>query len=191
MSIISVTDLPDWRNLLLYEVLLLPEKRADVRMSGLLQITASNYLIVAVPTALVRGIFDAMHEPGISLPGSIDGGAVRAGIVVMTPEEVAQVGGADRITERGKHYTYTLGSLQETPAVNWPGVSTCWHLKVKSSDLGQLRRSYGLPTKLEGDSDFSIVVACRKMGVLSANTTSKTTTQSQSNRLPDWTLPSR
>lgn len=189
MSLIEVTDLPDYRHLLLYDVLQDTEKWAEVRMSGLLQVTSTNHLIVAVPTAMVRGIFDAMHEPGISMPSSIDGGAVRAGIVVMTPEELTMVGGADKITERGKHYTYTLGGLEETPAKNWPGVSTCWHLKVKSPSLGQLRRSYGLPTKLEGDAEFSIVVACRKIGVLAANATSKTTSQSGDQKLPDWTLP--
>lgn len=187
MSLISVVDLPDYRHLLLYEVL--KEKRASVRMSGLLQATSSGYLIVAVPTALVRGIFDAMHEPGISLPSAIDGGVLRAGIVVMTPEELKQAGGADAITERGKHYTYTLGNLEETPARNWPGVATCWHLRVKSPDLGQLRRSYGLPTKLEGESDFSIVIACRKTGVLTSNATSKVTEQQAGLKLPDWTLP--
>lgn len=189
MSLISVTDLPDYRHLLLYEVLQDEEKRAEVKMSGLLQATASGYLIVAVPTALVRGIFDAMHEPGISLPSSIDGGAVRAGIVVMTPEELKLAGGADKISERGKPYTYTLGNLEESQAKGWPGVATCWHLRVRSPDLGKLRRSYGLPTKIEGDSEFSIVIACRKTGVLAANATSKTTSQSGDLKLPDWTLP--
>jgi hypothetical protein len=189
MSLLSVTGLPDYRHLLLYDVLRDTEKWAEVQLSGLLQATATGYLIVAVPTSLVRGVFDAMHEPGISLPSSIDGGAVRAGIVVMTPEELEQIGGPDRVSERGKTYTYTLGGLEETPARNWPGVSVCWHLRVRSPDLGKLRRSYGLPTKVEGDSDFSIVVACRKPGVLSANATSKTTTQVSDQKLPDWTRP--
>lgn len=188
MSLIEITDLPNYRHLLLYDVLQDTEKWAEVQMSGLLQVTSTNYLIVAVPTALVRGIFDAMHEPGISLPSSIDGGAVRAGIVVMTPEELTMAGGADKITERGKPYTYVLDGLEEAQAKNWPGISTCWHLKVKSPELGRLRRSYGLPTKLEGDCEFSIVVACRKIGVLAANAVSKTTSQPGGQKLPEWTL---
>lgn len=189
MSLISVVDIPDYRHLLLYDVLQIPEKRAEVKMTGLLQITNSDYLIIGVPTALVRGVFDAMHEPGISLPGAVDEGALRAGIVVMTPTELKQVGGADKISERGKHFTYYLGELKETPAKGWPGVSTCWHLRIKSTELGKLRRSYGLSTKVEGDSDFSIIVALRKTGVLTSNTTSKAIKQKGSQELPSWTLP--
>lgn len=189
MSLIETTDLPDVRHLKLYEQVKDLEKRAAVRMSGLLQATNSGHLIVGVPTALVRGIFDAMDEPGISLPASVDGGALRAGIVVMTPEELEAVGGPGKITERGKQYPYQLGELVEAPARNWPGVSACWHLRIKSPELGKLRRTYGLPTKLTGDSDLSIVVACRKSGVLAANATSKSTEQAADQRLPDWTRP--
>lgn len=194
MSLISTTDIPDYRHLLLYDVLQMPEKWAEVKMTGLLQITnskcaAPSYLIVGIPTALVRGVFDAMHEPGISLPASVDGGAMRAGIVVMTPEELKQVGGAEKINERGKSFSYYLDGLEETPAKGWPGVSTCWHMRIKSPELGKLRRSYGLPTKVEGDSDFSIIVAVRKTGVLTANATSKSTKQKDSQELPSWTLP--
>jgi hypothetical protein len=186
MSIL-VTDGVDVRHIYLWKLMNDPEKRADVKMSGLLQVTA-GYLIIAVPTALVRGVFDAMHEPGISLPGAIDGGALRAGIVVMTPDEVQQVGGADKISERGRSYTYHLGELEEASAVGWPGVSACWHLRVRSPELGALRRSYGLPTQVAGESDFSIVVACRKTGVLASNATSKVTSQSDQS-LPGWTFP--
>ncbi len=189
MSLISVTDLPDYRHLLLYDVLSDAEKRAEVKMTGLLQATSSGYLIIGVPTALVRGVFDAMHEPGISLPSAVDDGALRAGIVVMTPEELGTLGGATKVQERGKHFTYHLGNLEEAPAYRWPGVATCWHLRIKSPELGKLRRSYGLPTKLEGGADFSIVVACRKTGVLAANTTRKVIEQTKDHQLPDWTLP--
>jgi hypothetical protein len=189
MSVISVYDLPDYRHFLLYDTAKDPEKRANVKLSGLLQATGSGYLIVGVPTALVRSLFDAMHEPGISLPSAIDGGALRAGIVIMTPEELKSVGGSDKISERGKHFIYHLGELQETKAEGWPGVSVCWHLRIKSPELGELRRSYGLPTKIEGKSDFSIVVACRKIGVLTTNATSKIIEQKDDHKLPDWTLP--
>ncbi len=188
MSILSVIDLPDYRQLALYETVKQIEKRAEVKLSGLLQIT-NKYLIVSVPTALVRGIFDAMHEPGITLPSALEGDTLRAGVVVMTPDEIDGIGGADKISERGKQFTYTLGKLQEVKAENWPGVSTCWHLRIHSPDLTKLRRSYGLPGKIEGKSDFSVVVACRKLGVLASNSTSKTTAQQDNYKLPDWTLP--
>jgi hypothetical protein len=186
MSLISTQDIPDVRHLRLFDAVNDIEKRADVKMTGLLQATR-GYLIVGVPTALVRGIFDAMAEPGISLPGAIDGGALRAGIVVMTPEEIESLGGASQITERGKQFSYSLGGLEEAPATNWPGISVCWHLRIKAPELGKLRRTYGLNTKVEGDNDFSIVVACRKIGVLASNTTSRSVEQ-DSSQLPDWTL---
>jgi hypothetical protein len=173
MSLITVTDFPDVRYFQIYESVFDLEKRAAVKMTGLLQATSSGYLLVGVPTALARGIYDAMDEPGISFPAAVDGGALRAGIVVMTPEELESLGGASSITERGKQFPYQLGGLEEAPATNWPGVSVCWHLRIYSPELGKLRRSYGLPTKVEGDNDFSIVVACRKTGVLTSNPVSK------------------
>jgi hypothetical protein len=188
MSLISTTDIPDIKQLQLYTAVKDLEKRSAVRMSGLLQATKSGHLIVGVPTALVRGVFDAMAEPGISLPNSVDGGALRAGVVVMTPDELESIGGPDKVTERGKQFPYHMGELEETPARNWPGVTVCWHLRIKSPELGKLRRTYGLPTKLSGSNDFSIVVACRKSGVLAANSTSKSIEQ-QSQTLPDWTRP--
>lgn len=191
MSLISVNDQPSRDFLNVYQQVLDEEKRAAVQMAGLLQATKSGHLILGVPTALVRGVFDAMSEPGISMPTSVDGGALRAGIVVMTPSELESVGGASSISERGKQYPYSLGELVEASARGWPGVSACWHLRVKSPELGKLRRSYGLPTKVEGDSDFSIVIACRKSGVLSSNATSKTTVEENPQKLPDWTLPSQ
>lgn len=191
MSVISTNDFPDTRLLRLYAIGYLKEKRAEVRLSGLLQATRGNYLIVAVPTGLVRGVFDALHLPGLSLPSAIDGESLRAGIVVMTPAELERVGGIAKINERGRVYPYSLGELQEVAAKDWPGVAACWHLRVRSPELGELRRTYGLPTKVEGESDFSIVVACRKTGVLVANATSKSTNQPFSARLPDWLGPAR
>jgi hypothetical protein len=187
MSLLSVTDLPDIRHFKLYADCFDLEKRAEVKLTGLLQATNSGHLIIGVPTALVRGVFDAMHEPGISLPSAVDGGLLRAGIVVMTPKELESVGGANKITERGKPFNYTLGSVVESPAAGWPGVSTCWHLKVNSPDLSKLRKTYGLSAKVQGDSDFSIVVACRKTGVLSSSAVSKVTEQKTA-PVPDWSL---
>jgi len=201
MSLLSVTRLPDLRHLQLWDQVhhrlqgtppeQWTEKLAEVQLSGLLQATQTGHLLVGVPTALIRGVYDAMTEPGISLPTAVDGGAMRAGIVVMTPEELESIGGPGKVTERGKPFTYQLGRLEEAPAKNWPGIKACWHLQIKAPELGELRRSYGLPTKLPGDHDFSIVVACRKVGVLGANATSKSTHSPDSHRLPDWTLPTQ
>lgn len=185
MTLLNVIDAPNIAHFRLYEQVNDPEKRASVQLSGLLQATKSGHLILGVPASLVRGVFDAMTEPGISMPSAVDGGTLRAAIVVMTPDELESLGGAAAVTERGKQFKYQIGELVEQPARNWPGVSACWHLKVIAPELGKLRRTYGLPTKLSGDSDFSIVVACRKVGVLAATATSKSTQQASS-VLPDW-----
>lgn len=186
MSLISTVDCPPVSHFKLYDDCRSLEKRADVRLSGLLQAIKTGHLIVGVPASLVRGVFDAMDEPGITLPSSVDGGTLKAGIVVMSPEEVESIGGPSKITERGKQFSYQLGELIERPAKNWPGISSCWHLKIISPELGKLRRTYGLPTKLDGSSDFSIVVACRKVGVLSSSSVSKAITSQNSQKLPDW-----
>lgn len=165
------------------------EKRAAVQLSGVLQATKSGHLLVGVPAALVRGVFDAMDEPGISLPSAVDGEALRAGIVVMSPDELEQVGGASKISERGKSFSYQLGNLVETTAKGWPGVSKCWHLEIKSPVLKVLRKTYGLPAVADGSAGLSIVVACRKVGVMTANTTSKSTVEQSPTKLPDWTRP--
>jgi hypothetical protein len=152
------------------------EKCADVQFSGLLQISKEGALVVAVPASLVRGIFDALHEPGISLPTHDNNPkVVRATITVMTPEEVTAAGGAAAIVERGRSYRYTMQGLVKLPAKNWPGVAHCWHMRIRSPELTQLRVSYGLDRKLNmGKDDFSIVVAYRKIGVLAENAVTRT-----------------
>lgn len=176
-------------NLVLWHEVQDQEKRAAVQLSGVLQAAKSGHLLVGVPAALVRGVFDAMDEPGISLPSAVDGESLRAGIVVMSPDELEQVGGAAKITERGKHFSYRLGNIVEAPARGWAGVSKCWHLEIKSPELKQLRKTYGLPANMPGSSGMSIVVACRKSGVLGENATSKTTVEQSPTKLPDWTRP--
>jgi hypothetical protein len=184
--LLSVNGLPNESHFLLWQLGNNTEKRAGTELSGILQVINSGYLVLSVPTSLVRGVFDAMVEPGISLPSAIDG--LRACIIVMTPEELNSIGGANNVSERGKAFHYQLGDLVESAAKAWPGVSTCWHLRIKSPELTKLRRSYGLPDKLEDQSDFSIVVACRKVGVLAANAKSKVDYIDPS-ILPDWTKP--
>lgn len=184
--LLSVNGLPPESHFKLWQIGNSVEKRAGTELSGLLQVIGSGYLVLSVPTSLVRGVFDALIEPGITLPSAVDG--MRACIIVMTPSELESIGGASNVSERGKSFHYQLGELVETPAKGWPGISTCWHLRVKSPELTKLRRTYGLPDKLEKGSDFSIVVACRKVGVLAANAKSKID-YTDSSILPDWTRP--
>ena len=160
----------------LYEAGFDSEKRAAVQFSGVLQATSTGHLMLSVPMSLVRGLHDALDAPGVSLPHSPGAGLARAGIVVMTPGELTKIGGPAAVTERGRSFRYTLGSIRETPTSGWPGVSSCWHVEVRSPELAQLRKTYGLHPKLEGLSGFSIIVGCRRTGVLSSKPVSKVVT---------------
>lgn len=186
MSILSVVDTPDASDFLHHRLRSVGlDKFASVRLSGLLQLLSTGQLVLSVPSALVRGLFEAMHEPGIMPPPTVDGGTTRSCIIAMTADEVTSIGGGDKISERGKSYQYQLLGLTSQPAKGWPGIGTCWHMRVISPSLTKLRTSYGLPKQLNGNQDLSILVACRKIGVLSDNDVSKVTDEPL-NILPDW-----
>lgn len=186
MSILNPLGLNSSRQLLASKIKDAFCKQASVRMSGILQLISSGHLIVAVPNALVQGVFDAMHEPGITLASDIEVLPSKAGIVVMTPEEVEAIGGPNVITERGKPFFYTTGNVEEIPARGLAGILSCFHLMIKSPDLVTLRKAYGLSGKVDGDADLSVIVAIRKSGVLAANAKSKAVQQVDNSKLPDW-----
>lgn len=136
-------------------------------LSGALYLSQSGYLLLSVPNALVRGVFQALDEHGVELPPSEHGSGFNAHVTVMSPEEVEKVGGGEKITERGKHFRYSLGRLREVEPDNWPGMSRVWYVDVHSPDIQALRRSYGLTSLPHGgDYEFHITVAVRRRGVL-------------------------
>jgi hypothetical protein len=180
MSILSVRNGPPLWDLHVFRIGQALVKRAEdpavsYNLSGTLQLVESGWIMLSVPNALVRGVFAAMDEPGIELPYN-KFGALVAHISVMRPEEVEALGGGDKITERGKRFTYTLGRLYSVP----PGsgmteMERVWFIRVHSPDLQNLRRSYGLSSlPNDGKYDFHITVAARKKGVLGRNETKKT-----------------
>ncbi len=137
-------------------------------LSGALYLSKSGWLLLSVPNALVRGIFAAMDEPGIELPPYDDiPGNLNAHCSVMSKEDVALLGGADKVTERGKQFTYTLGRVYAIEPDGWPGMEKVWYVKVHSPELQELRRSYGLSSRpRDGKYDFHVTVAVRRKGVL-------------------------
>src|SRR5262245_31643770 len=68
-------------------------------LAGQLYLSESGWVLLAVPNALVRGVFAAMNEPGAELPPSGPSGKLEAHVTVFRPEELEQVGGPDVITE--------------------------------------------------------------------------------------------
>lgn len=171
--LIRTTDGPPPHLLALYELGQTVKAASDAvpsyDLSGMLQLSPSGWLLLNVPNALVRGVYDALDETGLELP-SDDDGKLNAHISVMRPEELAMIGGADKVSERGKHFRYSIGRLVTVEPNGWPGVSKCWMLRVHSPELQALRRSYALSSlPNEGKFDFHVTVALRRRGVLGRN----------------------
>lgn len=147
-------------------------------LSGRLYLSKSGWLLLSVPNALVRGVYDAMNTPGAELPTpgvwGIDGSkdSLNAHISVMTADEVKQIG-ADKINERGHMFGYALGSMKEIEPGGSNPLSRVWALQVNAPALAALRKSYGLTPLLNDDHAFHITVAVRRKKVLQNNSVSK------------------
>ena len=147
---------------------------ANHALSGRLYLAKSGWLLLSVPNALVRGLFDALVAPGAELPlagtmnvPNVDADLLNAHISVMTADEVQSVG-ADKINERGHNFGYTLGPLKEIIVRGINGVSKVWAVQVSSPGLTAIRKSYGLSPLPKGHP-FHITVAVRKKNVLGDN----------------------
>jgi len=133
---------------------------------------SGKWVLLRVPNALVRGAFDALDEQGAQLP--LKDGKLNAHISVIRPEELEQIGGAAKISERGHHFRYTLGPVKEVEPPGWPEMSKVWFIEVKSPELENLRKSYGLAnTPKNGESQFHITIGLRKKSVLKPGETTK------------------
>jgi len=148
-------------------------------LSGRLYLAKSGWLLLSVPNALVRGVYDALAVPGVELPKAgllnvpnVDAELLNAHISVMTADEVKSVG-EDRINERGHAFCYSLGSLREIDVRGIEGISKVWVIEVSSPELSALRRTYGLSALPKENQPFHITVAVRKKNVLYANETGK------------------
>ena len=146
---------------------------------GLLQVTqltGEPWGILTVPNALLRGVFDAMQEPGLELPFDSEG-RLTAHISVFRPEEIAQLGGPDALkNDRGKPFRYTLGRLVALEPEGWKDVAKCFVIRVHSPELQALRRSLGLSSlPHNGEWDYHITVGVVRKGVTGRNAQAKAT----------------
>ncbi len=137
-----------------------------VSQTGRLVLGKGGALMLEVPVAMVKGLFSSISEKGISLPPSEFMGRV----VVMTQKEVEKIG-PTKITERGRDVDYQLGPLEESSGYQ-KGVSKIWWQEVKSKELVDIRRSYGLSDNPKW-GNFRLLIAYRKKNVLRKNETSK------------------
>lgn len=140
-------------------------------LSGTLYLSSSGWLLLSVPNGIGLSVFKAMNEPGIELPPSPNNGPYNAHISVMSAKEVEALGGGQKINERGKQFSYTLGRLMSVDLPDGqPELAKVWFIKVHSPDLQALRRSYGLSSlPHNGDYDFHVSCAVRRKGVLGRN----------------------
>jgi len=156
---------------------------AEYHLSGRLYLAKSGWLLLSVPNALVRGVFDAMSHAGAELPlagtmnvPNVDKELLNAHISVMTADDVEAIG-ANKINERGHSFKYALGHVKELTPGNIDGVSKIWAIQIASPELSALRKSYGL-SALPKDEPFHITVAVRRKNVLRENDVSKFDTAS-------------
>ena len=179
MSILQATEGPPVHERLIFRIGEYIKTASDAvpayNLAGTLYLSSSGWLMLSVPNALVRGFFAAMHEPGVELPPSGPDGQLNAHISVMKPAEVALLGGADKINERGKQFFYSVGRWVEvTDPEGWSEMAKVWFLRVHSPELQALRRSYGLSSlPNEGKHDFHITAAVLRRKVLGRNDTRK------------------
>lgn len=122
---------------------------------------SDGYLALTLPAGLLEGLRKVIPEPGVEPPSQWG----RYKVLVMTPEELRSVGGADQIEERGRQFDFTLGPVEVVENL-LPGWAKAWVLRVYSEDLKRLRNSYGLPSLPEGG--FRAVVGVLRKGVTSA-----------------------
>lgn len=136
-------------------------------LAGRLYLSKSGWILLAVPNSIVRGAFDALDEPGVELPPSGPNGTLNAHISVIRPEELEQIGGGEKITERGHSFRYNLGPIKTVVPAGWAEMSKVWFIEAHSPELQKLRKSYGLSgLPKEGKFKFHITVAVRRKGVL-------------------------
>lgn len=144
-------------------------------LSGRLVATKSGWIVLEVPMALVRGAFDALDEPGAEMPPPSSGyESYKSHISVFRPEELEQLGGIDKVTEKGHHFHYNLGPIQTVEPAGWSEMSKVWFIKVHSLELEKLRKSYGLSARPNDNKfNFHITVAVKRKNVLKENDVSK------------------
>ena len=136
-------------------------------LAGRLQAGPNGNLELTVPSSLIKGVFDALDEPGAEFV--VRNNRTESAIKVMTKEEVDKIGGNSHISERGHSYHYTLGPIVELPASG--EYDKLWAISIKSNDLEDIRKSYGLEASPQ--LGFYIPVGCKKNKVTEDNKVSK------------------
>lgn len=144
-------------------------------LAGRLQLSQAGWLVLSVPAQLIRGAFDALHEEGLELPQFF-------AIPVMSPSELYKIGGADKVTERGHNFNYTLGPVRSHEP-NRNGISRAWYIQILSQELKRLRQSYGLDSYPPNSHSFQLPIGVRKTGTIQKGSVTKL---AECMKEPDW-----
>lgn len=137
------------------------KQSSSISLVGTLELTDNGWLLLRVPSELIRGIWKALRHLGYKLPSKLPGPISRAGIVIMTPAEVAKIqqGGED-IGERGAAYTYRLGKIsKDTWRHARHGQVSYFFWEVICPQLSQLRKRYGLDSYPYQWEQFRLILA--------------------------------
>lgn len=142
-------------------------------LAGRLEIWDSGWLMLRIPNAVVRGLFDALQVIGAELPLGKNG-RLRAHCSVMRPEEIQKIGGPDKVTEVGHQFAFNLGPIHVVEPAGWKEMSKVYFCSLTSPQLSALRRSYGLSSQPDDDKKpFHITVAVKRKNVEYENEVSK------------------
>lgn len=128
-------------------------------LSGVLVITKNKTGVITVPQKLIDGVFSALEEPGLEkiTKNTPD---LTSDIVVFTKEEIERIG-SDNLKERGNSFNYKLGNLKRLIKKNPLAHSyALWAFEVKSDELKNLRKRYGLSE--EPRNGFIVPIAIYK-----------------------------
>ncbi len=139
-------------------------------LAGRLYLSKSGWLLMHISNQLIRGVFDSLDEPGLELPLNAEGQLV-GHVSVMQPAELEQIGGGDKISERGHSFRFNLGPLQVIEPAGWSEMSRAYLLEIRSPALQKLRASYGLSPLPK--YPFHATVAVRRKNVLNDNAVTK------------------
>lgn len=128
-------------------------------LQGRLVLSSSGWYLLEIPNDLGNGLFKALNEHGVEQPTS-HSERYNAHVSVIRPEELDEIGGPDKVTQRGQTFSFNIGPVREI--VNpggWPEVSKVWAADIMSPSLMAMRRSLGLgPPKYP----FHLTIAVRK-----------------------------
>ena len=128
-------------------------------LKGRLILSDSGWVLLEVPNDIGNGAFKALDEPGIEQPLQDSSGKYNAHISVIRPEEIEEIGGVDKLTQRGKMFSFNLGPVRSVKPAGWTEMSKCWFIEVNSPELMAYRRSLGLG---EPKYKFHITFAVRR-----------------------------